>query len=143
LILIQKGRKLFAQLSDGPEKKTFDRAYGDVQYFGSLIYFEAIVMAHDKDGPFLGGYLLEGMRDSVLDLGRFRAFYGIVIMSASRKERFLNAHMIELAYGLSRLCGFSSEGVDTGIDRDLMKPGAHFCVPANFFNARYTFMNTS
>jgi len=138
-IAIQKGRKLFAELSDGSEEKTFDRADGDIQDFGSLIQFEAVVVAHDKDGSFLGGYLLEGQRNAVLDLDGFCALYRIVVICTAGDEIFLGAHIIEFAYGLCRLSGFSTEGVDAGVDRDLVEPGAHFCIPAEGLQSTVNF----
>ena len=68
-IFIQKGRQLLAQLSDGPEEKTFDRADGDVQDFRCFVQFESVVVTHHKYGSFLGGYFLECLENPVLNLG--------------------------------------------------------------------------
>lgn len=87
-------------------------------------------MAHDKNGSFLGRYLLECPGDAFLNLGRFCALQRIEILGAAGNEIFLGAHMIQFTRGFCAPDRFSAEGVDTGIDRDLVEPGAHFGIPA-------------
>jgi len=138
-IFIYKGQKLFAELSDGSEEKAFDCADGDIQDFSGFIQFEAVVVAHDKNGSFLGGNLLECLRDTVLDLGRFCALHRVKIVSTAGNEIFLDAHVIQYARGLCMPYRFSAEGVDTGVDRDLVEPGAHFGVPAESLQSAKSF----
>ena len=83
MILVHKGRKLFTELPNGSEEKAFDCADGDVQDFCGFIQFEAIVMAHDKDGSLLGRNFLESLGDTMLNLGRFCALYGVKIVRAA------------------------------------------------------------
>ena len=138
-IFIHKGRKLFAELSDGSEEKAFNRADGDVQDFGGFIQFEAVVVAHDKNGSFFGGYLLECLRDAVLDLSRFCALYRVKTVSTAGNKIFLDAYVIQFARGLCVPYRFSAEGVDTGVDRDLVEPGAHFGIPAESLQSAKSF----
>ncbi len=126
-------RKLFAQLSYRAEKKGLDRSLRDLENLCDFLGVEVVIVAHDKDGALLGRHFLERPGDMFLNQRSLCASGWIFDMEAASQQAGLGFDILELLQSLLRLDALFAQGIDRGVDRDLIKSGTHLGVSPEVF----------